>query len=642
MSFIKFNEDKVDSFLFMELSDIARTLTKNKQLEVEYGYKSYYDPHENKIIISRFWDDYSKLEKRFGLFSDVFLTTLSTTDSFDKITAKELVEKSAGRPLVSFTRQLFVMLEDLRLEDIFIKIRPGTRKVFAVRRQVFRRYFTSQLNVNITRGAYTDALFNLIYLILAAKSPFIEYPTIHADIDPVIPFLQTEVTKVFDASSTKDTAKITFSVIEVLEEILHEDMLNLYFYISENVYKKLGDELTYDDLKRRNALKNNDVLNKEKDGDEDVHSEKLPTWHQETEDTTKSFLKFDLEQGTQTGLIGEGVREGESGDQALAVVQGKSGKSKHKDFSEVEADAVDTYEEEALVGGAKDEKYGKANKYAVPIHVSLKQTTIEEKERYNEFKKVIMPYQKKLKQMIQKTLEHKKILPREDLHIGRLNKKLIRYFTDENPRLFYKQNQPSPEIDAVFSLLIDCSASMYDKMDQTKLGITLFHEALRGVGVPHNIVGFWEDSSDATENRQPNCFKTVVDFTNFADLKSGPNIMQLEPEEDNRDGFAIRLMCDRLLQRYEKQKFLLVFSDGEPAAFDYVENGIIDTHEAVVAGRKKGIEIINVFLANGEITESQQKTIKNIYGKYSILVPVIDDLPDILFPLLRRLLLRSI
>ncbi|EKN70029.1 VWA domain-containing protein [Schinkia azotoformans] len=640
MSFIKFNEDKVDSFLFMELSDVARTLTKNKQLEVEYGYKSYYDPHENKIFISRFWDDYSTLEKRFGLFSDVFLTSISSGDYFDKMVAKELVEKSDARLLVSFTRQLFVLLEDLRLEDIFIKKRPGTRKIFAVRRQVFRRYFSSQLNVNTTRGVYTDALLNLIYLLLSAESPFVEYPSIHAKIDPVIPFVQTEVTKVFDAKSTRDIAKITFTVMEVLEELLQADMLNLYFYISENVYKKMDDGLTYDDLKRRNGLKNNDVLDKEKEGDEDVHSEKLPTWHQETEDTTKSFLKFDLEQGTQTDLIGEGVREGEAGDQALAVVQGKSGKSKHKDFSEVEA--VEANDAEALSGAANDEKYGRANKFAVPIHVRLNQTTIAEKERYDEFKTIIMPYQKKLKQMIQKTLEHKKILPREDLHIGRLNKKLIRYFTDENPRLFYKKNQPSPEIDAVFSLLVDCSASMYDKMDQTKLGITLFHEALSGVGVPHNIVGFWEDSSDATEVRQPNCFKTVVDFANFADSKSGPKIMQLEPEEDNRDGFAIRMMCERLLQRHEKQKFLLVFSDGEPAAFDYVENGIIDTHEAVVNGRKKGIEIINVFLANGEITESQQTTIKNIYGKYSILVPVIDDLPDILFPLLKKLLLRSI
>lgn len=95
-------------------------------------------------------------------------------------------------------------------------------------------------------------------------------------------------------------------------------------------------------------------------------------------------------------------------------------------------------------------------------------------------------------------------------------------------------------------------------------------------------------------------------------------------------------------RRTEKQKFLLVFSDGEPAAFSYEENGIVDTHEAVIEARKQGIEVLNVFLANGEIDEGQQKTIQNIYGKYSILVQDINELPDILFPLLKKLLLKSI
>ncbi|MFP3359983.1 hypothetical protein R0K17_21965, partial [Planococcus sp. SIMBA_143] len=57
---------------------------------------------------------------------------------------------------------------------------------------------------------------------------------------------------------------------------------------------------------------------------------------------------------------------------------------------------------------------------------------------------------KKLKQMIEKTLEHKKISPRSDLHTGRLNKKLLKLLTDDNPRLFYKKNQPSAQIDAAF------------------------------------------------------------------------------------------------------------------------------------------------------------------------------------------------
>ncbi|MCD2476534.1 hypothetical protein LRN56_17260, partial [Staphylococcus aureus] len=76
---------------------------------------------------------------------------------------------------------------------------------------------------------------------------------------------------------------------------------------------------------------------------------------------------------------------------------------------------------------------------------------------YKQQAKTIESYQKRLKQMIQKTLEHKKTLPRTDLHAGRLNNKLLRYFTERNPRLFYKKQEPSSEIDAVFTLLVDCS-----------------------------------------------------------------------------------------------------------------------------------------------------------------------------------------
>lgn len=51
---------------------------------------------------------------------------------------------------------------------------------------------------------------------------------------------------------------------------------------------------------------------------------------------------------------------------------------------------------------------------------------------------------------------------------------------------------------------------------------------------------------------------------------------------------------------------------------------------------------INIFLSNGEVEESVRKTIENIYGNYSIIVPDINELPDILFPLLKKLLQKSI
>ena len=72
--------------------------------------------------------------------------------------------------------------------------------------------------------------------------------------------------------------------------------------------------------------------------------------------------------------------------------------------------------------------------------------------------------------------------------------------------------------------------------------------------------------------------------------------MALEPQDDNRDGVAIRIASDRLIRRSHHQRFLIVFSDGEPSAYNYSQDGIIDTYEAENA-RKFGIEVFNVFLS---------------------------------------------
>ncbi|BBP90095.1 hypothetical protein BsIDN1_37130 [Bacillus safensis] len=54
MKFIKFNDSRIDSFLFMELTDLAKTLAKSDDVELEYGVQSYYEPFEKKIFISHF------------------------------------------------------------------------------------------------------------------------------------------------------------------------------------------------------------------------------------------------------------------------------------------------------------------------------------------------------------------------------------------------------------------------------------------------------------------------------------------------------------------------------------------------------------------------------------------------------------
>ncbi|WP_064093227.1 vWA domain-containing protein [Rossellomorea aquimaris] len=637
--FIQFNDETIDSFLFMEMSDLAKTLTRNGAMTVKYGPFSYLDVKEETVFISHFWDHRKREEEVNGLKSDVFLRTIGNLKETNSDEIVKYIDKVKNTSVPRFAKQLFVIGEDLRLEEICKKKRPGTKKSFAIRRELYRQHFQAQLNVNLTKSVFTDSLFNSIFLLLNAQSPLEEPVSINEEIDLAMPYIKGQISRFYETKTTEDVSIVCMGIVEVVDEIVKRDMLNEYFHLPEDVYGKADSPVdSFEDLKRKDPLANQDVLEEESTGEEEVMDEEFRTWHRETSDKGESFLQFDLDQGSQSDLMGEGVREGDDGDQALAMVQGSAKETEQEQYQNVKAEEQ---EHDDRKGGGESE-YGRDNRFAVPHIISPTVPTAEEKKSYQSNKLLIAPYQKKLQKMIEKTLEHKRIQPRSDLHFGRLNKKLLRFITDDNPRLFYKKQNPSSEIDAVFSLLVDCSGSMFDKMDQTKLGITLFHESLKSVRVPHEVVGFWEDTNKATKTIQPNYLNPVLDFYSSLIPSSGSEIMQLQPEEDNRDGFAIRLMVERILKRNEKQKFLLVFSDGEPAAMDYEQNGIVDTHEAVLDARKQGIEVINVFLANGEIDEGQRKTIQNIYGNYSILVSDVEELPEVLFPLLRKLLYKSI
>ncbi|AKS38360.1 hypothetical protein NP92_08590 [Anoxybacillus gonensis] len=631
--FIMFNDKKVDSFLFMELSDLVKALTKDEQMELEFGYQSYLDRQHKKVVVSHFWDNRPKEQYVYGLKSDVFLRTIGNFYHTSDEHIISFLNQVKAYSIRNFAKQLFMLLEDLRLEDVCRHVRPGTKKSFIIRKQVYRHYFQTQWNVNMVKSIHTDALFNFLYLLLTAEQP-VQDVSLPEPLRSALPFVEREIRNVYDAKSTAHISHIVLTVVDVLDELLDADMLNTYFHLPEYIY--IDQQEDREDIRRKDPLKNHDVLD-EKSKDEEIFQEVMHTWHRETSDMTNSFLQFDLEQGSQTDLLGEGVRQGEAGDQALGIVHGSSQKTTHNDYTHLEQQEY----RQGLFGRSEYE-YGKENRYAKPIFVDASPPTVQQIRQYERDREVIGPYQKKLTQTIEKVLEHKKIHPRTDLHAGRLNKKLLRFFIEDHPRLFYKKHETSPLLDAVFVLLVDCSASMYDKMEETKRGIVLFHESLRALHVPHKIVGFWEDTNEATSSYQPNYFQTVIDFDASLKKGRGAEIMQLEPQEDNRDGLAIRLMTEELQKRNEKQKFLLVFSDGEPAAFGYDQNGIVDTHEAVVEARKLGIEVVNVFLANGMITESQQKTIENIYGQYHVIVPNVEQLPTFLAPLLKKLLLYKL
>ncbi|WP_273835445.1 vWA domain-containing protein [Guptibacillus sedimenti] len=627
MKFLNFAENQTDPFLHLSLSDLAETLS-HIESEVQFAFHSYYRPAENLITVSHYWNDIFDGTQFDGMKSDIYLRALGNVHytNFNEVDRYLSILKNQSHPL--FRKQLFALLEDVRLEKICMNVRPGMSAAFDTRRTLFQKRFRGRLDVHNRQHQLLDALFCAIYLQAIGKPV-----ALGNDLAEYKPYLRHLIMEISKASSTKDVVTLANAFCKELNDD-HFDMTTEYL----TMYGSSANPSVVAEDEEARQLKSDDTMETTDKEDKETYDEEMNTWHEEQEQEGSNFLQFDLEEGAKSDLIGEGERKEESGDQAFVSVQGASKQSEGSQFDE---EAILESHDTKAVAGAQD-PLGEANRNVKEVIRQADKPTSEERSNYRTAKAEIQYAEKSLRSAIQKTIEQKQIAPRSDLHFGRLNRKLLRLLTDENPRLFYKKNAPSKELDVTFSLLVDCSASMYDKMEETRLGITLFHETLKGLNIKHSITGFYEDAFDADDEEQPNTLFKIVDYNRSTQPNEGAKIMQLEPEEDNRDGYAIRKAAEELAERNEKHKILLVFTDGEPSAYDYSENGIIDTHEAVIQTRKKGYEVIGVFLSNGEPQEKEKNTMRNIYGTQSLVIPSANEIPAYLTPLLKRLLLRYV
>lgn len=639
MKFNRWNDSKVDTGLYLQLQDLTTALSNMPDLKFMYRHGSFIDMTSEQVTGSRLWDVNDQKIRNSGYKTDLFLRTLGTLRWSNVPALKDFLQRTAASPIEKFAFQLVTLLEDLRLEEIITKARPGTKKDFFIRRNHLQHFFKTQLATNVTRSYPLDELFCLIYLLLHADKPDPVFPRANLRQVNQLENLKPLLYNVFEANNTSEITLVAKQIAGKLDDS-YQDMINPYFAFPISNVEKVEMNTLFDELTRTDELENNDMEDTDQD-DSTYFDEKFSTWHQENQnsDRKQNFLQFDLESGTKTSIMGGGARETEDADGAMGTIQGSSGESDKNDYSDVESLKKQGARQS---GHTNDSSYGEENRYAVAIDKQPEIPTTVGEANYRNMVDHIEAHKRRLSTTIQKVLEHKRNAPRKDLVFGRLSKNLLPIVTDENPRIFYKKNEESKDIDAVFTLLVDCSASMYDKMDETKRGIVLFHEVLNELRITHSIVGFWEDANDVKGNYQPNYFHRIQSYDDSVYQNTGPRIMQLEPQEDNRDGFTIRVVSQELAARQESNKFLLVFSDGEPAAANYDQNGIIDTNLAVSQARKRGVNVIGMFLSDGEIDEQEDTIMQNIYGKERLMVSAVEELSEHFAPLLKKLLLSSI
>lgn len=624
--FIKFNDEQLDAKQVMMLQDLARLLLKNEQTQVKIQKFPYYDPINNTLVTSAFWSHRNKSLETIGLKSDVMLAAYGYHMMDEKVVNKVIHNNEFKHP--KFFQQLFKLLEDKRVLNAIMTSRSSTANALKLRNETRLNFTQTQINVYKTKATFTDLLF--LYLEKSfLKEDFYDVPQIHPQIDDMLIHMYQYLPNFFYNESSEDNMYLAERIMFQIDDILKEDMLNEYYHLPKKVYEAI-QELSFEDITRTDASNSDGQSEEQKD--EAVVSEEIESNNQDSASEGGAYLEMELHEGENSDVMSDNdtARDGDASDD-MTDMQTKKGKGSTDNVENDEGGSVGLNQAFALKG--------------INQNVEIKWNIPDIQPNYIiDYHKVESEVQFEIKDLIQiikKTIDREYQDERHNLTKGRLQKNLLNWFIDDQYKLFYKKQDLSQTFDATFTLLVDASASMQDKMEETIKGVVLFHETLKSLNVKHEILAFNEDAFDADDTKQPNVIDEIIAYDHSTFDKDGPRIMALEPQDDNRDGVAIRIGSDRLMRRSHNQRFLIVFSDGEPSAYNYSQDGILDTYEAVETARKMGIEVFNVFLSQEAITEDIEQTIHNIYGQYSIFVEGVENLPNLLSPLLKKLLLKS-
>lgn len=602
--FIQFNDETVDTRLLNRMEQLARALSETPYLRVTSRKLWEFRPSEGAVSMSVFWRHRPKEIQQAGYLSDIYLVSAGFWRQFD-IQAWQRFIKGQKR-LPELAEQLVLLAEEFRLGDRIQAERPGTKRAFAIRDEVVGRYHADQLEQNRKKGFWADAFINGAYLRLRGHEA-----AVREELDGLY-LLWTEL---FSARSTSDTIETVNHIMPRLEYLIASDAIHTYYTFGESA-EKLPPARYHEGIDAEAEEEEVETI-----------EEWFQSWHREME-LDAAAMEYELERGDSKSA--EGGREEQGAGEIDQTGTGDS-KGEHLEDNLAEERQQEKRRSKKAAG-----KFGAANDGVIYFESRIDALPVD-RALLQAWRAEQAPHVRALLKEMKKRMQQRTESERKNLHAGRLSKNLLPLITEERPRPFYRKTAPSKQLDAVFSLLIDGSASMVDKLEETKQAVLLFHDVLRGLGIPHEMAVYYEDAYEAGDSGQPNYFEWLHKFTDGT-RDSSAGILSLDAHEDNRDGFAIRWMAGRLTSRPEHHRFLLVFSDGEPSAYNYADNGIIDTAQAVTETEKLGIEVMHLFLSSEPTSDEQAAFYRMLYGNKSVSADSLGQFADQTLRLLKRTL----
>lgn len=216
------------------------------------------------------------------------------------------------------------------------------------------------------------------------------------------------------------------------------------------------------------------------------------------------------------------------------------------------------------------------------------------------------------------------------LRSGKLDSGSIYKLIMGDLELFTEEETPH-EFDGCCYILQDNSGSMgYGSCSKREYACEANAIVEQGLGnlMPLKIVAFDASGSNYVTH------EIVKEFDEIQSMNCSYNfLIQGRSGSCNMDGYDIRIATQELLARGEKDKLLIVLSDGTPSGYSS-RNGINDVADAVQEAEKAGIKVIGIYFAD-KLCDNEINNYRKMYGD-DIIATTPDKIEERLIELMKN------
>lgn len=596
-------------------------------------------------------------------------------EKYNKEETNRLINKGFPRNLAeNLVHAVGNCIEDGRIERILANKLPG----YISKLQFLNMYFWNLHELEKD----SDELQSLIVTILTLSTLGI-YPKGYSkifsgtELDKEIKKVKDLIFKGVAARTCKDGLNICREIIRILEpylEKLYEKIKDDYEIMEKMM--KLLEELK-DDFRNSEETETNDSQKhsqhlsmpqkKNEDGNSGSQSGENNCSKSGNDDATKNKNKdenIDNENGIKDSIKDNNDSKDNSGDNNKSNENSSEGNHNNKDNKEeglsmgmntVSSGETEAFSEEEIAEKMKEITKGlfdeakntfkeainldKKNKKENPddslsgdeICDFKKDTGFDLTEYPNDFSlshdlpTEIKISTKKFKKDIEKIFKNKSTMSINGQNKGVLNTNDLYRIGIEDYNIFSIEGNKSIS-DYVAYILQDGSGSMCGEKElNSAYALSIIEEGLKGV-IPFKLVTFkagynkiyhyiiknWNDNSKKNYS---------YNFLHHRAAGGG-----------NEDGLSIQIATKELLKRPEKDKILIILSDGLPC-------DVVQTKNAIKEARAKGIYLVGIMFGNKDFRERNFEAYKNMYQK-NIISTEPNGISNKLTGILKKILVR--